>query len=469
MLPLLFMIGATSVIAATVSPAPGFSDLISQGRAAFLASDLDRAESAYNEACPADLVATYPVVRAVTCENLLATVDEVRGNLARAEQRFLQAVSSAEQAGVAYQPLYCAKLIDLGEHYHRQGQFTESEAALLRAVNLARKLSAVKPELLPEALDRLGALYSESPQPESGRAPLTEALAIMTAQPNNQSDQHVLSEIAYAHNSLGMLDLAVRLQPEAESNLRDAVSLASKAIGEDHPVTAMYQTNLALVLMLNGQFDRALLLLRRAQFVIESRQGQSSPRLGVIYAEMSAAANGAGKLAQAAEFAERAISILNTQTRPDSRAIAIAQVALATAYLHEHNIAAAEKILPQAVNIQRAITMSPNSLAAAIQLLARLRAEQHNWRAAADLYREAIAIYQDQTNTTPNPAMVPALHALADLLKHNGGSKDEVRALEARARVIQSTLRPVKDSRPAVPQAAVIQPPMARPSTWATM
>src|SRR5215831_1155397 len=132
MLPAVLMIIVSPVIAATISTAPGFDDLIRQGRAAFLASDLDRAESAYNEACPADLVASYPVVRAVTCENLLATVDEVRGNLARAELRFLQAVSSAEQAGAAYQPLYCAKLIDLGEHYHRQGQFTQSETSLLR-------------------------------------------------------------------------------------------------------------------------------------------------------------------------------------------------------------------------------------------------------------------------------------------------------------------------------------------------
>ena len=164
---------AAPVLAAVSSDTPiTFDDLIRQGRTAFLASDLNRAESAYNKACPADLVSTFPVAAAVTCENVLASVDEARGNLVRADQRFLHAVVTAEQAGPAYRPLYCAKLIDLGEHYHRQGRTADAEASLQRAVELARQLTALQPEMLPEALIRLGGLYSDSAQPERGRAPL---------------------------------------------------------------------------------------------------------------------------------------------------------------------------------------------------------------------------------------------------------------------------------------------------------
>jgi len=250
----------------------GFDDLIRQGRNAFLASDLDRAESSYNQACPANLVNTYPVAEAVICENVLASVDEARGNLVRAEQRFLHAVTGAEQAGPAYQPLYCARLIDLGEHYHRQGRLDEAEASLLKAVELARTLTASQPRLLPQALMRLGGFYSDSAKPERGRAPLIEALAIISASQNDAPATPPVLEIAYGHNFLGMIDLAAGRRREAESNLRESVALATSTLGEDHPVTAAYETNLAATLLVDRQFDSAALLLRRAQFVVESRR-----------------------------------------------------------------------------------------------------------------------------------------------------------------------------------------------------
>src|SRR6185437_10929149 len=150
----LFFISAARVLAGigTAGQVPSFDELVLQGRAAFLVSDLDRAEAAYNKACPAELVGEFPVAKAVTCENLLASVDEARGNLSRAEQRYLHAVAGAEQAGPAYRPLYCARLIDLGEHYRRQGELDKAETTFLRAVELARTIGAERPILLPEAL-----------------------------------------------------------------------------------------------------------------------------------------------------------------------------------------------------------------------------------------------------------------------------------------------------------------------------
>jgi tetratricopeptide (TPR) repeat protein len=420
-----------------------FDDLVRQGRAAYLASDLNRAESAYNQACPADLVSTYPVARAVTCDNLLASVDEARGNLALAEQRFLSAVAAAEKAGPAYQSLYCAKLIDLGEHYRREGRTVDAEASLLKAVDLARRLTKAKPELLPEALIRLGGLYSDSAQPERGRAPVEEALAIIAA-PGDQPKPPAI-EIALAHNALGMIDLSAGRQPEAESRLRESVALATGALGEDHPVTAAYQTNLALTLLVEGQFDRAGLLLRRAQFVVESNRNPPGSELAVIYAEMSAVDASEGRMTQAEDYARRAISILSVQQRPNPRAVSIAQVTLGGIYLRSHDTAAAEHVLPQAVQIQRETAVNPRTLAASVQLLGELRAQQHNWPEAEALDREAISLYEKAGNT--NPAVAPLLLALADVLKHEGGSKQEVRILENQAHTI---LRSASQSTPRV-------------------
>ena len=423
-----FSVFAAYVHTDAVNPA-SVDELLAQGRAAFLASDLDRAESAYTQACPADLISTYPVARAVICETDLASVDEARGNLVRAQQRYVHAASTAEQAGPAYLPLYCARLIDLGEHYHRQGRTAEAEASLQKAVELARKLTAERPGLLPEALIRLGGFYAETSQPERGRGLLEEALAGHPAIAD--------TETAYGYNRLGMIELAVGREREAEANLRQSIALGTSALGEDSPMVAAYQTNLALALLTIRQFDRAGLLLRRAEFIVESHRGAAAPELAPICAELSAVANADGKFADAQEYARRAISLLSMQARPNTRALFASQVTLAAIYLRVHNTVEAERILPATVEMQRQTEANPLTLAASLQLLGELRLQQRNWHAAETLFREAIGIYEKNSSPADaDPAIAALLRGLAEAIKHQGGSKKEVRELEARAREI---------------------------------
>ncbi len=426
---------------ASRSDAPiAFDDLVKEGRAAFLASDLDRAGSAYDRACPADSLGSLPVARAVMCENLLASVDEARGNLARAEQRYLHAVTSADQAGSAYRPLYCARLIDLGEHYRRQGQFSLAEATLVKALEIARQVVNAKPDLLHEALIRLGGLYSRSAQPERGRAPLTEALT--SANPDEDTQTAALpttvppTEVAYARDSMGIIELAAGNLNAAEAELRASADLAARTVGEDHPVTARYQTDLALALLVRGRYSAADLLLRRVRFVMESQPRPSLSELAAVFSELSAANAGEGKMAQAEEFAQHAITLLERLPQRDERVLAMAQITLAAARIGAHDAAAAELVLPGAVAALRTMPANPNTVASAVALLGRLREQQQNWRAAEALYREALDIYAKQGSGDSSPVVVPILRALANTLRHERASKQEIRELEARARNI---------------------------------
>jgi tetratricopeptide (TPR) repeat protein len=410
-----------------------FDGLIERGRAAFLASDLDRAESVYVQACPGDSMYTYPVAKVIACENSLGSIDEARGNPARAEQRFLHAVADAEQAGPAYLPRYCASLIELGNHYRRVGRAADGEASLLKAVEIARSLTATQAALLPEALVSLGQYYSDSAQPELARPPLTEALALIVAAEGDNRPKPPALEIALAHDLLGMLDLASGRRREAESNLRESVAVASRALGDDHPVTAAIRTNLAIVLMGRGEFDRASLLLRRALFVVESLQNPPESELAAIYAGMSDCASATGKAALAEDYARRALSIVRSQQRPDARSVAVGQLTLAGVYLRARDAASAENVLPAAVETLRRAATSPATLALAVQLLAELRVQQRNWQGAEALYREAIGIYERSRPGNDTPAAASLLRALVSVLKHEGGSKAEIRELESRA------------------------------------
>src|SRR5437773_561526 len=82
-----------------------------------------------------------------------------------------------------------------------------------------------------------------------GRPPLNEAISVFrTAKPVDSA------ELAYALGALGMIDVSQGFYAQAEAKLREAEALAESSLGEEHPQVAGYQTNLALVLMLEGRY-----------------------------------------------------------------------------------------------------------------------------------------------------------------------------------------------------------------------
>lgn len=235
-----------------------------------------------------------------------------------------------------------------------------------------------------------------------------------------------------------MLQLSFGMQRESEANLRRAVSLAVASVGEDHPETASYQTNLALALIVVGQFDRATSLLRRARLTLENRH-LAGTQLGLVLAELSAAAAGENKLGIAEEFGRQALAVMSRQKDANPTALALARVNLADIYLKGRRLEDANKILPEAVATERQLVPGTRLLADGLRRLAELRALQHSWREAQDLYREAIAIYERQVGPA-NPVLAPVLRGYAEALKRDGGSRADVRTLEARAKAVSSLL-----------------------------
>jgi tetratricopeptide (TPR) repeat protein len=381
---------------------------------------------------------TLPAI--AVCNHRLAVSDNAVRHTAQAEVHYLRALAAWEQTSGMYLQPWCISLMDLGQLYRQQRRVPEAEKLLLQALDMARRIEAQSPETYPEALSRLGGLYGESDQPERGRPLLTEAIGRLGKLGPDQT-----AELASAYNSLGMIDLAAGHLSAGESNLHRAVDLAASSLGEDHLETATWQINLALALVLEGQFERAEPLLRRARFLVETRAvngaGESDPRLApdprlaTILAEFSAAAAGENKLALAEDYAQQELSVLTRQPAPDAIAIALAQVNLGTIYIREGKIDEAERILPAAVAAERRIAAGERILADGIQRLAALRAIEQSWREAEALYREAIGIYESRLGPD-NPQLAPVLRAYAGVLKRAGGSKSEAKSLESRAKSI---------------------------------
>lgn len=421
------------ILSASALAAGDFDSLIKQGRAAFLALDLDTAQAAYNQACPAEKMAAFPLQRIALCEHLLGTVAEAREHGDEAAGHYLKSLAVFEQLGRPYLPHTISTLTNLAALYRRQQRLNDAEKMLARALELSRDLAATDPETRAITLSRAGALANDLNQPERARNLLGQAIAGFRASPTPNAP-----ELAYALSSLGMMDIDSGQYKSAESNFREAVTLATGSLGETDPATAAYSTNLALALLMQGQFSRAETLLNRARFVVESRLGPDNIQLATVFTELTSVETALGRFRVAEDDGKRSLSILNSHAPAGSLEIVLAQVALGSLYVREHNIEDAEKILPAAVAMERGLLKDGKILADGIRDLAGLRAQQHEWNDAESLYREAIGLYERKFGAAHSD-IAPILRAYADVLKHRSAPGADVKAIEARARAIEKS------------------------------
>jgi tetratricopeptide (TPR) repeat protein len=433
------------ILSAGTASAADFDGLIKQGRASLLAFDLDAAQAALAEACPADRMAALPLEQTAVCEHEWGAVADARGNDEEARGRYLKALEGWEELGSPYLGHEVATMANLGALYRRQHRLSEAEATLSQALELTKTLTGPGRELHAMLLSRSGALYGDLDQPDRARSMLEEAITDLRA-----PTPHSARELALAYNSLGMIEVGAGRYKSAEFDLREAMNLAGETLGEASPETAAYATNLALALLAEGEYSRAGTLLRRARFVIESRLGPGSFQVVNALVELTSAETGLGRFRIAEDSGDKALSILNRLMPPGSPEIALTQVIMGNLYLREGRTAEAEKILPAAVDAERRSIRDERTLAAGIRALAALRVQQQAWNDAESLYREVIGHYERKLGAG-HPDLAPVLREYAAVLRHRGGSKAEIRSVEARARDRQFTgimIQPTTWSKP---------------------
>lgn len=350
------------------------------------------ASIACSQSCPAAFT-----LQTALCEHKLGLSDYAAGNLDHAETHYLRALKVWEQTGDRYPAEQVVTLIGLGRLYQATHRPREAAQALTRGLDLARPLEAARPQLIAVTLSRLGGLYSMSGQLQQARSVLSEGIARLRS-----LQKPDLPELAYAWNALGMVELRSGHWASGESNLRQAVAVATECLGGNDHQTAIYEMNLGLALYLEGQFSRALPLLRRAEFLLESGQSDDNAQLGSALVELSAVETAQGKLALAEDDAARALSVLRRHFPLDSGEVVQAQVNLAAIYLVEHKTTKAAEILPETIAAERRMLTGGRALAGGIRWLAQLRAQQGRWPEAGSLYREALEMYEAEPGPAPS-------------------------------------------------------------------
>ncbi len=427
-----------SSLTGTASAAPtGFNEAIVQAHAAIARFDLESARSLVKGACQGELSAAIPTPRAAICETEAGEIEKSARNIEGAEASYRRALAIWDRLAPDYGLYHAATLLDMGTMYLTPQHLVEAEPLLTQAFALVyrEKGGEENQALVAAVTSRLGRFFGDSGLPERGRPLLNASIAIL-----RRLKDAAPSELAYAQGSLGMLELRAGNFTTAEPNLREAVSLATIALGEDNPETAIFESNLGVALYLEGHYGRAEVILHRARHVAERRL-PGSYELGTMLASLTVIEAAGGEYAKAEADGEEALDILSKHHSGDLE-MAFAQVGLATACLRAGKIARASSLLPEAIAVERLSAHDPRMrnqlvLASSIHVLGEVRAAERNWAEAKALYGEAIAIYE----SAPQPRsseLATVLHEYAGVLKQSGAPRADVKDAEAKAKALKA-------------------------------
>ena len=207
---------------------------------------------------------------------------------------------------------------------------------------------------------------------------------------------------------------------EARQVAEEALALAEKALGPDHPNTAASLSWLSGMFHAMGDLPAARPLLERALAINEKALGPDHPNTITSLNNLAALLKAMGDLPAARPLFERALAINEKAFGPDHPGTATALINLGYVLQVMGNLPAARPLLERALSIrEKALGADhPDSATALIELGYVLRA-MGNLQAARPLLERALSIREKALGAN-HPDTGAGLNNLANVLKEMG-------------------------------------------------
>lgn len=382
------------------------------GRLGFIADDLDDAkagERAYRASVEASEKILGPnAPRTGTSYFALALFYKRQGRYAEAENAALRDLQIDEARGRDGRVSVVFVLSHLAEIYIDQNRSRDAEAALKRAIEICDQEMAHLDvwryqSLFGKVLGLLGSMYSDLGRFREAQ-PLLERAVAITKTPddpdrlfwNDLSKSVDASQRADRMENLAILYHLQSKEHEAEPLHRRVLDMRQKTFAPDHPAVARSLGNLGSTLDRLGQTDEAVPFLERALKLQEERYGTDSPR------------------------------------------IATQLVRLGAAYRHQGHADKAEVVLRGALAIREKSMPGTDAHSTALNDLAIVVSNRHQYQEADMLYERALAI-SEKVNGTEHPETATILLNLGidqvEMKRYAQGEALELRALKIRRKV----------------------------------
>lgn len=231
----------------------------------------------------------------------LAVVLVERGFLDDAEKLLLHSMSVHEKKLGADAAATASDLHGLGHLYWRRGKPEAAETYYKRALRTREKTLGSDHVETALTLDSLAALYDSQRRFRESVPLHNKAIAIFLAAHGREVDAAIaINNLADMHSKRGE-------HGEAEKFCRRSLEILEKALGADHPTTALSLGNVGAACVEQRKFPEAEVMLQRALAVREKRYGPDHEytvnalyNLASLYADM-------GRYEAAEPLLERAV------------------------------------------------------------------------------------------------------------------------------------------------------------------
>lgn len=344
----------------------------------------------------------------------LAAAEETREEAEALFRRALDIVGDTPFAGD-----FGSMLLNLATMRLAKEDFDGAEALATRAHIMARESAG------PEHLDTAQALFTLSQIAEQ-RGDIDRALELMLGAFTIRSKVPVLDQSIEDMTRMGVLMLAAKEPEEASKSLKDALNLAERSRGKDHPSVARLMFLLGKAAIAQKHWKRALFCFDSARKIDEKGKGRTHQDLVELF-QLSAEADLAlGKLA-AAEAAYRRIGEIYKANYPaDSEWQGILPALLGEVAMKRKAFGKAAELFEQALAIAESV-FGKDSFQSVVLLDKVSEAQLQNGALARteELSKRLLAIFEREL-PPEDSRLLPSLRRLATVYMQ---TKDE-RAVE---------------------------------------
>jgi eukaryotic-like serine/threonine-protein kinase len=345
-----------------------------------------------------------------------------------------RALELRRQTASAESLAFAEALDDLAELQEERGEFARADDLFRQALALKRRLGA-PPSHLAASLEGIGRVLSASGKHAGAQVPLAEALELRRGEGNAGRPEVVktLHELALAYLRQGN-------SAAGEPLFREAVELARRLPAASADLRIAGLINLA---RLRHRFERkaqeAEPLYREALDVAQRWYPSGHPDIAVCLSELAGALRDTGKLAEAEKLASESLAMWQQLYNPQHREVIVATQRLAGILADLGKDVDAERLLRQALAASRASLGEGHPLAlTAQQELADFLKVRNKIGEAEALMESAVAIAQ-RTYGNNDVYVARAWAALGQLHNANGerlrAEQELRRALEVRTHI----------------------------------
>jgi tetratricopeptide (TPR) repeat protein len=324
-----------------------------------------------------------------------------------------------------------ARMLDqAGLYLLTQGQYTQAERLLQKALYMHETLQPAEQHAISETLNSLASCFYYLGKYAQAEGLFSRVLAMC-----EDLNGAVHQDVANALNNLALLYHKQGKYAQAESRLQQALSIWEQLQVTAHPDLARTLNDLAMLHHQQGRLHEAKEYYLRGLAIWEQVIGPSHPDLAVHLNNLATLYAQQRNYTLAAPLFQRALKIRERTLGPDHPITAHSLVYLARSYQHQWRYAEAELLFTRALTIRKR-TLGPEHPEIAYSLcnLARLYLSQGKHTEAELLYKQALAI-REKTLGPDHPDVATLLRNYAILLM-SMKRKDEAIQLFRRAKAI---------------------------------